>query len=117
NRSPLNYSDANLEEAKQSLTRLYTALQAHAAASAPLDWNEPHAQRFRDAMNDDFGTPEAVAELHQLANRVFQGDTRAASQLRALGGVLGLLQREPREFLQAAPAGVSEQWIEERIAA
>jgi cysteinyl-tRNA synthetase len=116
-RSPLNYSDASLEEAKQSLTRLYTALAAAPAASAPVDWNEPHAQRFRDAMNDDFGTPEAIAELHQLANRVFQGDTRAASQLRALGGVLGLLQREPREFLQAAPAGVSEQWIDERIAA
>jgi len=116
-RSPLNYSDASLEEAKQSLTRLYTALQEHPAAAAPVDWSEPHAQRFRDAMNDDFGTPEAIAELHQLANRVFQGDTRAASQLKALGGVLGLLQREPREFLQAAPAGVSQQWIEERIAA
>jgi cysteinyl-tRNA synthetase len=116
-RSPLNYTDANLEEAKQSLTRLYTALHEHPAAPAPLDWSEPHAQRFRDAMNDDFGTPEAVAELHQLANRVFQGDARAAGQLKALGGVLGLLQREPREFLQAAPAGVSAQWIEERIAA
>ena len=116
-RSPLNYTDANLDEAKQSLTRLYTALQAHPAASAPVDWNEPHAQRFRDAMNDDFSTPEAVAELHQLANRVFQGDAGAAGQLKALGGVLGLLQREPREFLQAAPAGVSEQWINERIAA
>src|SRR6267378_2659314 len=116
-RSPLNYTDANLEEAKQSLTRLYTALQQHPPAAAPVDWNEPHAQRFRDAMNDDFGTPEAVAELHQLANRAFQGDARAAGQLKALGGVLGLLQREPREFLQAAPAGVAAQWIEERIAA
>jgi cysteinyl-tRNA synthetase len=116
-RSPLNYSDANLEEAKQSLTRLYTALAAAPAASAPVDWDETAAQRFRDAMNDDFGTPEALAELHQLANRVFQGDARAATQLKALGGVLGLLEREPREFLQAAPAGMSEKWIEERIAA
>jgi len=116
-RSPLNYTDANLEEAKQSLTRLYTALQEYPAPAVPVDWNEPHAERFRDAMNDDFGTPEAVAELHQLANRVFQGDSRAASQLKALGGVLGFLQREPRQFLQATPAGVSAQWIEERIAA
>jgi cysteinyl-tRNA synthetase len=116
-RSPVNYTDANLEDAKQSLTRLYTALAQSPAASAPVDWSEPHAQRFRDAMNDDFGTPEAIAELHQLANRVFQGDAQAARQLKALGGVLGLLQREPREFLQAAPAGVSEQWINERIAA
>ncbi|HYY61985.1 MAG TPA: DALR domain-containing protein, partial [Burkholderiales bacterium] len=116
-RSPLNYSDANLEEAKQSLTRLYTALAAGPEPSAPVDWNEPHAQRFRAAMNDDFGTPEAIAELHLLANAVFHGDAQAARQLKALGGVLGLLQREPREFLQAAPAGVSEQWIEQRIAA
>ena len=116
-RSPLNYSDANLEEAKQSLTRLYTALAAAPEPSAPVDWSEPHARRFKEAMDDDFGTPEAIAELHQLANRVFHGDAQAARQLKALGGVLGLLQREPREFLQAAPAGVSEQWIEERIAA
>ena len=116
-RSPLNYSDANLEEAKQSLTRLYTALAAGPEPSAPVDWNEPHAQRFRAAMNDDFGTPEAIAELHLLANAVFHGNAQAARQLKALGGVLGLLQREPREFLQAAPAGVSEQWIEQRIAA
>ena len=116
-RSPLNYSDANLEEAKQSLTRLYTALAAAPEPSAPVDWNERHAQRFREAMNDDFGTPEAIAELHLLANAVFHGNAQAARQLKALGGVLGLLQREPREFLQAAPAGVSEQWIEQRIAA
>jgi cysteinyl-tRNA synthetase len=72
-------------------------------------------------MDDDFGTPEAVAELHQLANRAFQGDAAAASQLKALGGVLGILQRDPNEFLRAAPAadakGASEDWIAERIAA
>ena len=55
--------------------------------------------------------------LHQLANRAFQNDTDAAGQLKALGGILGLLQREPRDFLQAAPAGVSEAAIAERIAA
>jgi len=115
-RSPLNYSDANLEEAKQSLARLYTALQAQPTTVAGVDWDEPHAQRFRDAMNDDFGTPEAIAELHQLANRVFQGDAAAARQLNALGRVLGLLHREPEDFLRAAPAGVSEAWIDERIA-
>src|ERR671936_869861 len=99
-RSPLNYSDANLEEAKQSLTRLYTALAAAPEPSAPVDWNERHAQRFREAMNDDFGTPEAIAELHLLANAVFHGDAQAARQLKALGSVLGLLQRNPKEFLE-----------------
>jgi cysteinyl-tRNA synthetase len=116
-RSPLNYSDAHLDDAKAALTRLYTALRDHPVAEAPIDWNEPHAKRFNQAMDDDFGTPEAVAELHQLANEAFQGGAAAAGQLKALGAVLGLLQRDPREFLQGRPAGVSEAWIEERIAA
>ena len=116
-RSPLNYTDANLDDAKQALTRLYTALASAPGGSSALDWNEPHARRFKEAMDDDFGTPEAIAELHQLANRVFQGDAQAARQLKALGAVLGLLQRDPDDFLRAAPAGVSEEWIAERIAA
>ncbi len=106
-RSPLNYTDANLDDAKQALTRLYTALRDHPAASSPVDWTEPHAKRFKAAMDDDFGTPEAIAELHQLANAAFQGDAKAPAQLKALAGVLGLLQ----------PAGVAEEWINERIAA
>jgi cysteinyl-tRNA synthetase len=116
-RSQLNYTDANLEDAKQALTRLYTALASAPGASSAVDWNEPHARRFKAAMDDDFGTPEAVAELHQLANEVFQGSAGAARQLKALGALLGLLQREPSEFLQGAPAGVTETWIAERIAA
>jgi cysteinyl-tRNA synthetase len=116
-RSPLNYSDAHLEDAKASLTRLYTVLREHPVGEARVDWDEPHAQKFKEAMDDDFGTPEAVAELHQLANEAFQGSAAAAAQLKALGGVLGLLQRDPKEFLQGRPAGVAEAWIEERIAA
>ena len=116
-RSPLNYSDAHLEDAKQSLTRLYTALRDHPVPAVSVDWAEPGAMRFKEAMDDDFGTPEAIAELFQLANKTFQGDAPAARQLKALGGVLGLLQRDPNDFLRAAPAGVDETWIEERIAA
>jgi cysteinyl-tRNA synthetase len=116
-RSPLNYSGANLDDAKQALTRLYTALRDHPAADGEVDWSEPHAKRFKAAMDDDFGTPEAVAELHQLANAAFQGDPRASSQLKALGGVLGILQRDANAFLRAAPAGVDEAWVNERIGA
>jgi len=116
-RSELNYTEANLDDAKQALTRLYTALRDRPAASGQVDWTEPHAKRFKAAMDDDFGTPEAIAELHQLANAAFQGDAAASRQLKALGGVLGLLEREPNQFLRAAPAGVEESWINERIAA
>ena len=113
-RSPLNYSDAHLEDAKQALTRLYTALKNSGTKAPRADWNEPHAARFKEAMDDDFGTPEAVAVLHQLANQVFQGNAAAAPQLRALGGALGILQRDAEAFLQGGRSG---DWIAERIAA
>jgi cysteinyl-tRNA synthetase len=102
-RSPLNYSDVHLEDAKQALTRLYTALQRAPAIEARVDWQSPHARRFKEALDDDFGTSDAIAVLHELANEVFQGRAEAALQLRLLGGVLGLLQREPAAFLQGRP--------------
>ncbi|NMG33104.1 cysteine--tRNA ligase [Azoarcus sp. TTM-91] len=119
-RSPLNYSDAHLEDARSALTRLYTALKNVAAADGEVDWEEAHAQRFRAAMDDDFNTAEAVAVLFDLANEVNRGTSAAlAGQLRALGGVLGLLQREPLAFLQAEVGeadGVDAAAIEKAIA-
>ena len=117
-RSPLNYSDAHLDDARQALTRLYTALKAF-EGSTQVDWNESHAQRFRAAMDNDFGTPEAMAVLFDLAGEVNRsGDMRLAAQLKALGGVLGLLQRPATEFLQAAPeSGLSNDIIDAQIAA
>jgi len=113
-RSPLNYSDAHLEDAKGALTRLYVSLKDVPPAGVEVDWNEPHAKRFREAMDDDFGTPEAVAVLFDLASRVNSGERRLAPQLRALGGVLGLLQRDATRYLQGENAN---DWILERIAA
>jgi cysteinyl-tRNA synthetase len=116
-RSPLNHSDAQLEDAKQGLTRLYTALKGFAGPGT-VDWNEPHARRFKAAMDDDFNTPEAVAQLHLLANAVFHGNKEAASQLKGLAGTLGLLQRDAQEFLRAGPgSGPSDMEIQERIEA
>jgi cysteinyl-tRNA synthetase len=113
-RSPLNYSDVHLEDAKASLTRLYTALK-DVSRSERVDWNEPHARRFKEAMDDDFGTPEAVAVLFDLATAANTGNAAAARQLRALGGVLGVLQRDPVSYLQDLPEGVSEQGISKKI--
>jgi cysteinyl-tRNA synthetase len=89
----------HLEDAKAALTRLYTALRS-VSGSATVDWDEAHAQRFKKAMDDDFNTAEAVAELQKLANLANTGDARAGLQLKALGGVLGILQRDPVLFLQ-----------------
>src|SRR5437868_8387735 len=102
-RSPLNYSDAHLEDAKSALTRLYTALK-NQSGTAEIDWNEPHARRFKQAMDDDFGTPEAVSVLFDLATLANSGNAAAGKQLRALGGVLGILQRDAAQFLQGGEA-------------
>jgi cysteinyl-tRNA synthetase len=118
-RSPLNYSDQHLDDARAALSRLYTALKNAAPASVAIDWNEPHAERFKAAMDDDFNTPEAVAVLFELANEANRlCSERHAGLLRALGGVLGLLQRDPTGYLQSAPASaaLSAAQIEERIA-
>jgi len=117
-RSPLNYSDASMQDAKQALTRLYTALKDVPDEPATIDWKAPYAQRFKAAMDDDFGTPEAVAVLFELANEINRGQAALAPVLRALGGVLGLLQREPRVFLQAAAGagGLAAEAIDALIA-
>jgi cysteinyl-tRNA synthetase len=111
-RTALNYSDQHLDDAKNALARLYTALKDTTVESKEAEWAEPHARRFKGALDDDFGTPEAVAVLFELANRVNSGEKQLAAQLKALGGVLGLLQRDPVTFLQGKP----EQWIFRKIA-
>ncbi len=121
-RSPLNYSDAHLDDARVALSRLYTALKETAPDAQPLDWNEPHAQRFADAMNDDFNTPIALAALFDLATEVNrQHDAALARQLKGLAGVLGLLGREPQAFLQggtpAGAGGLGDGDVDAQIAA
>jgi cysteinyl-tRNA synthetase len=114
-RSPLNYSDKHLDEAKSGLARLYTALKGRPMAAGAIDWSEPHAARFRAAMDDDFNTPEAIAVLFELANEVNRsGSDAAARVLRQLGGMLGLLGRTTEAFLQG---GASDGWDDARIEA
>lgn len=104
-RSPLNYSDVHLEDAKNALTRLYTALKEVSPDHLVLDWSEAHAIRFADAMNDDLNTPLATAVLFDLANEINKTKSPAlARQLQELAGIIGLLQRTPQQFLQAVPA-------------
>jgi cysteinyl-tRNA synthetase len=101
-RSPFNFSDTLLDDARNALRRLYGALDAVPAPVAELDWSTPHGARFKVAMDDDFNTPGALAVLFDLAAEVHRNrDVAAAGELRALGGVLGVLQQAPRAFLQA----------------
>ncbi len=108
-RSPLHYSPAHLEDAHRALTRLYTALKESPPDTQALDWQAPHAQRFRSAMNDDFNTPEAVAVLFDLAGAVNRNRSAAlARQLKGLAGTLGLLTRKPQAFLHRHRSGRAE---------
>jgi len=116
-RSQLNYSDVHLNDARGALKRLYTALGTVTPASVTIDWAEPHAARFKAAMDEDFGTPEAVAVLFELAGDVNRTQSsQTAGLLKALGGVLGLLQDDPQAFAQAG-ASVDEEAIQAQIAA
>lgn len=115
-RSPLNYSDVHLDDARSALKRLYTALSLVPAAAVQIDWANTHAARFQAAMNEDFGTPEAVAVLFELAAEVNRSKSpEVAGLLKALGGTLGLLQADPAAYLQAG-AMVDAAYIEEQIA-
>ena len=116
-RSPLNYSDVHLQDAKGALRRLYTALQSVAPAPVSIDWQQGWAARFKAAMDEDFGTPEAVAVLFELASELNRSrSAELAGLLKALGGTLGLLQAEPTQFLQSG-AGLDEAAIQAQIQA
>jgi cysteinyl-tRNA synthetase len=129
-RGPINYSLVQIEQADAALSRLYTALRdvEVAANYTPGD----ATRRFREVMDDDFNTPEAIAVLQTLATdinkaKAARDQDRAAQlarELRELGGVLGLLKLSPEEFLRksSGSAGdsvsseLSNAEIEQRIA-
>lgn len=104
-RSPLNYSDKHLDDAKAALTRLYNALRDVETTSDVIDWTDPEAVRFKAAMDDDFNTPEAIAVLFDLANEVNTNKaTEAANLLKNLAGVIGLLAQDTDAFMQGEAA-------------
>ena len=102
-RSPLNYSDAHLDDAKNSLARLYNTLgNVQAAEFAVREDANDYTRRFFAAMDDDFNTAEAMSVLFELANEANKtGSAELAGCLKALGGTLGLLQDDPQHFLQS----------------
>ena len=115
-RSALNHSDAHLDDARNSLKRLYTALDLVTPAQLNIDWTQPFAARFKAAMDEDFGTPEAVAVLFELASEVNKTKSaELAGLLKALGACMGLLQGDPKVFLQAG-ATLDEATIADLIA-
>ncbi len=124
-RSPLNYSDQHLENAKAALTTLYTALRGIEAADVKGEEEDPHVQRFHAAMQDDFNTPEALAILFDVAHAINKHRENApdtaryhAAVLRQLAGLLGLLGRDAESFLRGgrSSGGLDDAAIEALIA-
>jgi len=120
-RSPFNFSDVNLDEARSGLQRLYTslstALDGVDTPAIEIDWAQPQAAAFKAAMDDDFNTPGAVAALFDLAGQINREQRAAdAGLLKQLGGILGILQQPPRQYLQAG-SGLGDAAIQSQIAA
>jgi cysteinyl-tRNA synthetase len=113
-RSPLNYDDEHLLNARQALTRFYTSLRGLPVAKPA--GGEAYVESFMQAMKDDFNTPEALAAMFELARELNRArednDEKAAglaAQLRSLGAILGILQEDPDTFLKAGVSGGSLQ--------
>lgn len=115
-RSPINYSDATLDDARTALRRLYTALDAVPPAEAlAIDWSSGPAAAFKAAMDDDFNTPAALAVLFDLASEVNRSRSPGdAALLKSLGAVLGVLQQAPRHYLQSG-SGMDDASIQAQI--
>ena len=106
-RSPLNYSDSHLDDARRSLDGLYFALRdVPPAAAVDIDWTNEFAARFAAALNEDFDSHGAIAVLFELASEVNrQRSNELSGLLKALAGVLGLLERDPLAYLRSGAAG------------
>ncbi len=120
-RSPFNFSDQLLADARTALRRLYTALDGISLPEAQpnIDWSQPQAATFKRAMDDDLNTPGALAVLFELANELNRSRSAdTAALLRALAATLGVLQQRPSAYLQAAQVdgALDEASIERLIA-
>jgi cysteinyl-tRNA synthetase len=105
-RSPLNYSDIQLDDAKQGLTRLYLSIRNKSQSQkAEVDWSNNYAIRFKEALDDDFNTPAAIAVLYELANEINKSkDNQKTELLVNLANSLGILTMSPEDFLQGVMA-------------
>ncbi len=104
-RSPFNFSDAGIDDARNGLRRLYTALEGLDVGEvglADIDWAHPQAVRFKSAMDEDLNTPMALSVLFDLAAELNRSRSlEVARLLKALASVLGVLQQSPQAYLQA----------------
>ncbi len=104
-RSPLNYSEEGLDEARNSLDRLYNSLKDLDYVDSPLIESE-FSEKFHHAMQDDFNTPSAISVLFEMARKInthkkvddLVKATQLSNELVSLSNSLGILQDSPQEY-------------------
>ncbi len=118
-RSPISFNSGLIDDSHKALQRLYTALKntPPAQVCGPIDWTDPWATRFKEAMDEDFNTPEAVGVLQQMAAEINRtGEAKTSALLKQLGSVLNILGRDPEVFLKGAVTGLDEAAIDAKVA-
>jgi cysteinyl-tRNA synthetase len=115
-RSPLNFSDDGLSDAKQGLTRLYTSIKPYNInRQVNIDWSLEYANKFKQAMNDDFNTSLAISILFEIASQINKEQNQGLAELLvALSGTIGLINKEAQDFFNAK-SQISPDLIEEQI--
>lgn len=108
-RSPLNFSHDSLIDTKNSLTRIYQALRNYELVdNLPIDWNNPFAKKFKDAMDDDFNSSLAISVLFELVTEINSETNQELAQLLlSLANLIGLLTNDPQKFLQGDDVDVN----------
>ncbi|MDB4138751.1 cysteine--tRNA ligase [Methylophilaceae bacterium] len=115
-RSPLNYSDKHLEESKQGLTRLYLAIRNIIDNKKLIDWKSSYAKRFKEALDDDFNSAEALAVLYELANKANKNKNNDDQNLLLrLANIIGILNQDPEIFLKGEKKETNDFDIDELI--
>lgn len=118
-RSPISFSNDLLDDAHKALARLYGALDGHDVRATPIDWQQPHAQAFKAAMDEDFHTPRAISVLFDLASEIHRTQGQQATlvnELYGLGRLLNLFNVTPAHFLKGSVRDIDEASIEALIA-
>ena len=117
-RSPLNYSNKNLEDAKSAVKKIYIALRNYSCKEVKLDWDKPYLAEFRNAMDDDFNSPKAIAIIFELLNTLNKKiDNLLANEIFTLLKKIGLMSIASDKFLMDSleiDATLVEQLIDDR---
>ena len=98
-RSPLNYSDQNLNDAKAAVEKIYLALRPYKCIQVDLDWSKPSLNNIKDALDDDFNSPKAISIIFELISELNKSSNEnLANEIYSVLKVIGLMAIPQEEF-------------------